>query len=156
VPEPPRQRRPYDHVLRVGGLLILGLVLFVIVRALLVPADFGVYGFYRAGALDDARAQPVVFGGQSSCVTCHAPVVKERTGTRHAGVHCEACHGPLAQHVSDRAVKPAALDPVKLCLQCHRKLAGKPAFMPQIVPADHSGDAECTACHKPHSPKIGG
>ena len=49
----------YQHVFRVGALLFGGLLVFVIFRWSFVPADFGVYGFYRAGALHDNQALPI-------------------------------------------------------------------------------------------------
>lgn len=144
----------YGHVARVAGLFAVALLGFLLVRALLVPSDFGRYGFYRGGALADIRARSVDFGGEASCVPCHAKVFDERKGTRHAGVHCEACHGPLAAHAHTPSVTATALDPRKPCIQCHAKIAGRPRLVPQVVVADHSGDAECAVCHQPHSPKI--
>jgi predicted CXXCH cytochrome family protein len=145
----------YEHVLRVAGLLATGLVVFIIVRGALVPSDFGVYGFYRAGTLEDIKAQTPAFAGHDACEPCHTPVFDLRKTARHANLNCEACHGPAAKHAENPLeVKPKTLDGRTLCLTCHTKLPGKPAFMPQIVPADHAGDAECTACHQPHHPKI--
>jgi len=145
----------YGHVLRAAGLLATGLVVFLIVRAALVPSDFGVYGFYRAGALEDIKALPQAFAGHETCETCHTPVVDLKKTARHANLNCEACHGPAAKHAENPLeVKPKTLEGRQLCLQCHTKLDGKPAFMPQVVAADHAGDAECTACHQPHHPKI--
>jgi hypothetical protein len=145
----------YQHVIRVAALFAFGFISFLIIRSLLIPADFGVYGFFRAGALDDIRAQPAHYAGQATCVVCHTDVDEARQGARHVSLSCEACHGPLEQHASGNFdVKPAALNPRLLCLQCHTQLVGKPASFPQIVPADHGGDGPCTDCHQPHHPKI--
>ena len=142
------------HVVRMAGLFVGGFTIFLIVRSLLVPSDFGVYGFYRAGALDTARAAPVQHAGEAACVDCHTEVVDLRKEARHAPVRCEACHGPLARHAAEPFdVKPATLDPRLLCLQCHTSGPGKYATFPQIVPADHGPDQPCTDCHKPHRPK---
>jgi hypothetical protein len=147
--------RDIEHVIRVVALLAGGFAVFVVVRWVLVPADFGVYGFYRAGALADNQAKPMKYAGQTLCLDCHADVGETRKGSRHATINCEACHGPMARHASGNFdVKPQALNPRLLCLQCHTKSAGKPDFFPQIVPADHGGDGACTECHKPHHPKI--
>ena len=151
----PSRFQHYQHVLRVAGLLVLGLVLFLIVRGALIPSDFGVYGFYRAGALNDISARPPAFAGHDSCEVCHTPVFDLRKTARHKNLNCEACHGPLAKHADNPLeVKPKALDARTLCLSCHAKLPGKPSFLPQVVGADHAGDADCTACHQPHAPKI--
>lgn len=145
----------YQHIYRVAGLFAAGFIVFTIVRWALVPADFGVYGFYRGGALQDARALPVRYGGEAACLDCHSGVDDERKGVRHEKIKCEACHGPLAGHAAgDDANKPRALNPRLLCLSCHTQIAGKPSFVPQVVPADHGGDGPCAECHKPHRPKI--
>lgn len=151
----PRRFQHYQHVLRALGLLAAGLAVFLIVRRALVPSDFGVYGFYRAGALDEIAARPPAFAGHETCEACHTPVFELRQTARHKNLNCEACHGPSAKHAENPLeITPKTLDGRTLCLTCHTKLPGKPAFLPQIVAADHAGDAECTACHQPHAPKI--
>ena len=143
----------YGHVVRVAGLFALGFTAFLVVRAALIPPDFGLYGFYRAGALDDNRAQPVQYVGQETCVVCHADVDELRQQARHAKVACEACHGPAASHVEDFTVTPVVAESRPLCLRCHEAGLGKPAFLPTVVPADHF-DGECTMCHNPHKPNF--
>ncbi len=150
------RRRHYDHVLRVLGLFGAGFTVFIIVRYLMIPADFNLagYGFYRAGALDDVKAQAPLYAGEKVCLDCHAPVGEVRKDARHAKLHCEACHGPLTKHVADSTVKTPALNPRLLCLKCHTTQPGLPAGFPNIDPADHF-DLPCTDCHQPHRPKIG-
>jgi hypothetical protein len=142
------------HVLRVAGLFLAGFLLFVIVRARLVPDDFGVYGFYRAGALADVQARPIVYAGEGDCLVCHSEVDDVRKVSRHKIIKCEACHGPLWKHVQDPDVKPATLDPRGLCLTCHTKAAGKYVGFPQVVIAAHEPNRPCTDCHAPHRPKV--
>jgi hypothetical protein len=150
----PREPRHYAHVIRVGALFVLGLTAFAVTRHLLVPADFGRYGFYRAGALDDARAKPVSYAGRETCAVCHEQVVVSQKDSRHAKLGCEACHGPLAKHAGgDFDPKPVIARPDALCLICHVKMDGKYAAFPQIDPAAHYGEA-CTTCHQPHHPAI--
>ena len=150
-----RRPRHYDHVLRVAAVFGVGFVAFLLVRSMLIPSDFGVYGFFRAGALTDVRARPVSYAGEAACVDCHNTVADERRPSKHVQVHCEACHGPLAKHAAgEMDTPPAKPDSRLLCPTCHTKSVGKPVGFPQVVVADHAGDAECTACHKPHSPKI--
>jgi len=147
--------RHFEHVFRAAALFVGGFALFLVVRWALVPADFGVYGFYRAGALADSRAQPIRYAGQTPCLDCHADVAETRKDSRHANINCEACHGPLARHASgDFEIKPKALNPRLLCLQCHTQAAGKPVGFPQIAAAEHAPEGACTDCHKPHRPKI--
>lgn len=148
---------PYQHVYRIAGLFLFGFLAFLIVRRGLVPPDFGTYGFYRSGALVDARARPIKYGGQVLCVDCHSEADEVRKGNGHEKVTCEACHGPLATHASgDDTDKPRALNPRLLCLQCHTQLLGKPREFPQVIPADHGGDGPCTECHTPHRPRAEG
>jgi hypothetical protein len=148
--------RHHNHVLRVLGLFAAGFAAFVVVRHFMIPGDFGVYGFYRAGALDDAMKLPVMHAGETVCLDCHPDVGLARRASRHAHLRCEACHGPLARHATGAVdAKPPALNPRLLCLRCHTKQPGLPAGFPNIDPADHMGDGPCADCHQPHSPKIG-
>lgn len=147
--------RHHDHVYRVLGLFAAGFAAFVVFRYFLVPPDFGVYGFYRAGALDDARARTPLYAGETLCLDCHSDVGDVRKTARHAKLRCEACHGALAAHASGNVdAKPPALNPRLLCLRCHTTQAGQPSGFPNIVPADHAGEVPCVDCHKPHRPKI--
>ena len=166
------------HVLRVGAVLGVGLVAFLIARWALIPSDFGVYGFYRAGALNESMGLPIAYAGRTACLECHdgaydPPEPEDETKARkpavkipldpakdnkHFTLPCEACHEPLQKHVddSDKPVPKVASD--GLCLGCHRTLVGRPKSQPQVVPADHkkSDDrtkAGCVSCHKPHWPK---
>jgi len=143
------------HLVRVAALFLAGLVAFVVIRALLVPADFGVYGHYRAGALADNRAYPLVFAGRAACAECHDDVVAARSGGRHERIGCEACHGALAAHASAQDdAKPARPDPRALCVSCHDARVGKPTGFPQVHVREHAPDGPCTACHQPHRPAI--
>jgi hypothetical protein len=161
------------HVFRMGIVLGVGLVAFLLARAAAIPPDFGVLGYYRAGALDDNRALPIVHAGRAACLDCHdsvydpepadapaTPPLDPVKDNRHHKLNCEACHGPLQKHVADEdkemPVPKVASD--GLCLGCHRTLAGRPTFQPQVLPAVHTNDVGhmkdgCVGCHKPHWPK---
>ena len=146
----------YLHLLRMAGLFVIGISAFMLLRWAMVPAGFGVYGHYRAGALDDNMARPIKFAGQAACIECHAEQAEIRAKGRHAKVRCEACHGALAAHAagSDQ-VKPIKPDPRKTCVICHTASISKPKSFPQVDPAEHAPEGPCTACHlQPHSPKI--
>ena len=144
----------YGHVVRVASLFAGGFLLFIIARSFLIPADFGVYGFFRAGALDDARAIPMKYVGQGTCVTCHYDIDEARQSARHAKVSCEACHGPAAAHIEDYTTTPVVADARALCVRCHTSNVGKPAFLPTVVPDEHAVDLVCTDCHNPHKPSF--
>jgi predicted CXXCH cytochrome family protein len=145
--------RHRGHLIRVAVLFLAGVVAFLALQALLVPKGFGEYGHYRAGALDDNRARPIVFAGKTACLDCHSDVGDVLDKGKHATVHCEACHGPHAAHAADPStVKAVRPDTRVLCARCHQALVGRPASFPQIEVADHAGKEACTSCHTPHSP----
>lgn len=147
--------RSIDHLVRVALLLILGVVAFLLVRRAVVPAEFGKYGHFRPGALDDLRARPVKFAGHAMCEACHTDQAEVKNKGKHAGVSCEACHGPLARHAEDpSALVPQRPDTAVLCVRCHEANAGKSKSFPQVVSADHAGGMACNTCHKPHTPKL--
>jgi hypothetical protein len=145
-----------EHLFRVAALFAGGILVFLILQGLLVPKGFGVYGHFRAGALDDNRARPLAFAGRGSCVECHTDVADSQKGGRHEGVHCEACHGALASHAADpsehQAVKP---DSRVLCVRCHQANVARPASFPQIDVDEHAGGEACTTCHAAHNPGLG-
>lgn len=147
--------RDAEHLVRLALLFVAALVVFLIVRGLLVPKDFGQFGHYRAGALADNRARQVVFAGRVACVECHSDVEDARRGGAHAAIGCEACHGPLAAHAADpttaAATKP---DPRTLCLVCHTRNVAKPKRFPQVDPKEHGEGAACADCHRPHAPGL--
>jgi hypothetical protein len=147
--------RDKEHLFRMAGLFIAGLLAFLLFRALLVPEDFGTYGHYRAGALADNRDRPLHFAGRAACEDCHTDVAAVRKGSKHAQVACEACHGPQAKHAADPASeKPPRPDAKAICLVCHMENAAKPAKFPQVNPKDHGDGQACNSCHKPHHPEV--
>jgi hypothetical protein len=145
------------HLIRLAALFAAGSIVFLIVRAQVVPDGFGKYGHYRAGALEDLRKRPVAFAGREACAACHDEVATTLAGAKHAGVGCESCHGPQAKHAQaddPSSAKPVLPDTQTLCAQCHEAGAAKPKWFPQVVSKDHSGGDPCKTCHRPHSPKF--
>lgn len=143
------------HLVRAAMLFAAVILAFLVVRSALVPEGFGKLGHYRAGALDDARAKPLLFAGRAACEECHTDVVGARNGSKHARVSCEACHGAQADHAADPTRgKPARPDASAICLVCHQANVAKPEAFPQVDPKDHSGGEACSTCHKPHHPEI--
>lgn len=149
--------KDFEHLLRMAAMFAVGLGLFAVARGLLVPEDFGVWGHYRAGALDDNRQRPLVHAGAAACGECHDDVAASRAGGGHETIRCEACHGPLARHAaepSDQA--PALPDGGTICLRCHLPAMAKPAGFPQVEPDDHAGGEPCDVCHAAHAPRLEG
>lgn len=149
--------KDFEHLVRMAGVLAAGTVLFLLVRHAIVPKSFGQYGHYRAAALEEIRSRPISFAGRETCEACHDEVAKTKHAGKHAGVGCEACHGPSFKHTEDPSGVPAMKpDPRTLCVRCHEAGPAKPKTFPQIVSKEHAGDTSCIECHQPHSPKIGG
>ena len=145
------------HLVRPAVVLLLGLGVFLAIRAAVVPKGFGKYGHYRPAALNLIRSRPISFAGQDMCLMCHDDQGKARAAGKHAHVACEACHGPQAEHANSSdpgAHKPVLPDVANLCRRCHEKDAAKPKGFPQVVAAEHSGGMLCNTCHKPHNPHL--
>lgn len=145
-----------EHLVRLILVFAAGIVIFLILRGSLVPRSFGQYGPYRGDALAEIASRPISYAGHQVCETCHSDVAELKVQGKHAHVNCEACHGALAKHADDPAsVVPVKLEPAKLCVKCHAANQAKPRGFPQIVAADHAGDADCRQCHRPHHPDFG-
>lgn len=147
--------RDREHLVRMAVLFAAGIAVFVVMRVVLVPADFGEYGHYRAGALADNASVVPVYAGRDACADCHEDVVASRQGSLHAQVGCEACHGALGAHAADPGeVQPVLLEATPLCLHCHARSVARPASFPQVDAEEHAGGDPCTDCHLPHHPEI--
>jgi predicted CXXCH cytochrome family protein len=142
------------HLLRMAALFGVGIMVFLLLRTALTPADFGRDGHYRASAVDDNRRDPVVHAGRAACAACHDAPAAALAAGGHRGVGCESCHGPLAAHAEAPEAREARRpDGRALCLSCHARLVGRPAAFPQ-VDADHAPEGACTECHGAHAPGL--
>jgi len=140
------------HLIRLAGVFLLGLVLFLVLRTALIPRSFGRYGPFRGDALAEISARPVAFAGHEVCENCHPDEAALKASGAHKTVNCESCHGPLAKHADDPGtVQPVLPEVAKLCLRCHSKNIAKPAGFPQT---EANGGKPCDTCHKPHSPGL--
>jgi len=147
--------RDAEHLIRLAGVFMVGTLLFLAARAAFVPADFGVYGHYRAGALDDNREITPAFAGSAACEECHDDVVEARKGSAHSRVGCEACHGPLYTHAADPGTSvPERPEGGDICLTCHRASSSRPEWFPQVDAEEHAMGDACDDCHMPHHPAI--
>jgi hypothetical protein len=145
--------RDAEHLFRLAGVFVLLGLVFLVARAVFTPVGFGTYGHYRAGALVETRQRPIMFAGRAACLDCHEAIDTVKKAAKHAGLGCEACHGPQQAHVADAsAVVPEKPDAKKLCLVCHRENLAKPRNFPQIDPKEHADDDNCIKCHDPHAP----
>jgi Cytochrome c554 and c-prime len=144
-----------EHLFRLAVLFVIGTVAFLAVRAYVVPNSFGRYGHYRAAAISEIAALPLHFAGQQTCETCHSDVFQKKSTGKHAGVHCEACHGPLKKHAEDPSIDPGKPEVATLCVRCHAASAARPKWFPQVDAATHANGVPCDTCHQPHNPVIG-
>jgi len=144
-----------EHLFRLAAVMLIAVVAFVVVRAAVVPKSFGQYGHYRGDAIAELASRPVGHAGHEVCEGCHSEIVDQKKLGRHAGLHCEACHGAQAKHADDPAsFKPLKPDTAVICARCHEANSAKPKSFPQVASADHSGGLACNTCHQPHRPKI--
>ncbi|MFN7923904.1 MAG: cytochrome c3 family protein [Bryobacteraceae bacterium] len=147
--------RNWEHLIRLAAVVAGSVGAFLVIRAAVVPTDFGRLGHYRPAALDDNRARPAAYAGRADCIACHDDKDTATKTGRHAKISCEACHGAQAVHASDPEKKPSKPQAAALCKGCHQKDAAKPAWFPQVAVAEHYADAgTCIACHNPHQPKM--
>ena len=131
-------RRIPGHVVRLAILFAIAVVVLLVVRTRFVPASFGVDGHYRADVVPEIAAQPIRYAGLRACAECHDDVDETKSGGGHAGVRCEACHGPMAGHANDPGeVEVERPEPDSLCLVCHRQNVAKPETFPQVDAEEH-------------------
>lgn len=144
-----------EHLVRMAGIFAIGVVIFLGLQLLLTPKTFGLYGHYRGAAVGEEAAKPRAFAGRAVCANCHGPQVETKQAGKHATIGCESCHGPLMQHsVTPREHKPAKADVKALCAGCHELRVGRPQWVKQVKPEEHSGGAPCNDCHQPHAPQM--
>jgi hypothetical protein len=149
------QFKDVEHLLRLAAIFAFGTLLFLVVRAALVPDDFGEFGHYRGGSVEVARSLPVVHAGQAACGECHADVKATRSAAGHSSVACESCHGPLARHAeAPDAHIPPRPDARALCVRCHAANTGKPRWYRTVDVRAHAGEESCVSCHTPHDPRM--
>jgi predicted CXXCH cytochrome family protein len=156
---------PTTHVVRIALILAGAVAVGVFVRPHLLPEDFGKYGHYRPGALEDEANRTAKFMTAESCLECHSLIRQLHVDSTHKTVSCEICHGAHASHVKDdqvvaamRVVRGEDIRP--LCIRCHNKLiqAREPKSIKLVALPDHlekrkvRTDHICNQCHHVHAP----
>lgn len=143
------------HLIHLATVFVLGALVFVAVRAAVIPKSFGRYGPYRGDALHEIASRPVIYAGHQVCEGCHPDVAEVKAKGVHAHVNCESCHGPQAKHADDPgSVTPPRPDVATLCVRCHSENIAKPSGFPQVDPKEHAQGQACNTCHQPHSPGL--
>ncbi|MBF0467316.1 MAG: hypothetical protein HQK61_00270 [Desulfamplus sp.] len=134
-------------------------------KARFIPESFGLYGAYRADAIDEEARRAVRHGTNASCFGCHPYEATIHLEGDHTTISCEFCHGTYSDHITDK--KKTGTLPVKkgqeittLCLRCHNteikarstiviKTVGMPDHLAkQNVKVTHT----CNQCHHVHAP----
>jgi hypothetical protein len=150
-------------------LICIGIFVMVgvgfLIKSLLLPDSFGVYGPYRADAIKEAAEVPIRHGTNDSCFKCHPFEAKIHKAGLHKSISCEFCHGTYADHVTQG--KKTGILPVKtgeeittLCLRCHNTeiKARSEKVIKTVALPDHLKDQQvklthtCNQCHHVHAP----
>jgi hypothetical protein len=127
---------------------------YLLIRRLLIPADFGLLGHFRASSITANVNREMQYAGSQACSDCHDQVVATKKGGYHKDVACESCHGPAFAHSRDpETIKPSVVRTRTLCLLCHEYLPTRPTGFPQVVADSHNPMKACIMCHRPHDPK---
>jgi hypothetical protein len=123
---------------------------YLIARAVLTPASFGEFGWYRGEALVELRSRPPVYAGKQACDECHSDELQKLAKFEHKTLSCEACHGVSREHAENPDILPVKLTGSH-CIRCHEANPSRPKWFKQIVVKDHY-PGKCTECHVPHQP----
>lgn len=127
---------------------------------LFIPQTFGEYGYYRGANVQEWAERPALYSeGAAQCAVCHQAEAQLRAAGPHVTLSCETCHGPAGPHAQQGSQLPGPRvnDARSLCVLCHdANVVGRPVGFPQVNPALHAGELNCTACHSPHNPKVKG
>ncbi len=152
-------RPDYRHAYPVVVLVCLMVAGALTIRHYLVPKTFGDLGFYRAAAIDDAKARQPRYVGRAACAECHDDVAAIHAKDAHSSVECETCHGPGSEHIANSDVAMIRADSKESCLVCHRMLDARPGSFPQVDWQKHfqfvgvsDTNVVCIRCHSPHEP----
>lgn len=170
--------RHSKHIVRLVSLLGLVVVLFLIVRSLVVPKDFGKLGHFRASAIDEAAARESRHIGNQACNDCHGEMYSAWSKGKHTRPQCENCHGPGLLHrklMSGESIdaypdvikknKNAIRVPtgIQECKWCHLKTFERPSSLKFITGVEshisgmggqYGPGSKCTDCHNPHTTEI--
>ena len=133
-------------------LLTLGILgSYSVARALLTPASFHQYGWFRGAALQEIAAREPIFAGRKACSECHDDIAQKLARAEHRTISCESCHGPGRAH-GDNPDQKMNKPGDALCLRCHQANPARPAWLKQIDPSTHYHGDKCIGCHVPHQP----
>ncbi len=154
-----------SHVKRIVLGLLGAAVFGFLFKTLLLPESYGVYGRYRADAIEEEANGEIRHWTNASCFPCHQREAGFHSKGNHKTISCEFCHGAYADHITD-GKKTAAL-PVKtkdelkvLCLRCHnRAIKARPGEVIKTIAMPEHLEIKkvkvthtCNQCHYVHAP----
>jgi hypothetical protein len=96
------------RLIRLPAVFLLGAVVFVAVRAAVIPKSFGQYGPYRGDALNEISSQPIAYAGHDACEACHPDIAETKSQGVHAHVRIMPRAAGEARGRSRNANTPAA------------------------------------------------
>lgn len=152
--------RDTGHLWIVLFLILAGGAGFLWARTQMIPASYGERGAYRAAALGEIAAKPMMLPADKVCLECHGDVGEERAESLHKAVLCIHCHGYGREHIAlarevaasgEGSVPPAqpwdgdfftkidlyVTQDRATCLACHESRVGMPADFKKINVAEH-------------------
>jgi hypothetical protein len=136
-------------------LLLVVLTGFLFARKYFTPPSFGLYGHYRANAVDEIKARGMKYAGSESCIECHDDIYNLKAKGYHKNVACEICHGPAGKHADDPSeTSPEIPHDRSKCTICHDYNLARPTGFPQIIANQHNPGKFCTQCHQAHNPTL--
>lgn len=88
-------------------------------------------------------------GQDCSCLTCHTTNFSPASGTfEHAGVSCEACHGPLVEGHPENGHMALSVDS-SVCSDCHTE-----TFQDWQTTSHAQAGVQCIGCHRSHTQNL--
>lgn len=159
---------PRNHLYRLALVLIVAVAGFIYVKDWFVPEGWDEQKWYRTGALEELKLQPISFSGNKNCMEqCHGKTRKDHTtlgamlaSSVHANLSCESCHGPLFESGHQKAGPALVPRDSGLCLRCHDSVAARPVkvglFSESLMAhqaLDVRRSSNCVVCHDPHAPR---
>ena len=136
-------------------LFFIAITVFITARKYFIPPTFGLYGHYRAAAVDEIKTKETKYAGAELCADCHDEIYALKAKSYHKNISCEVCHGPAAKHADDPTEsKPEIPHDRSQCVICHDYNLARPTGFPQIIASQHNPGKFCTQCHQPHNPML--
>jgi len=163
--QPQSKASSTTHVIRIVLTLVCVAVCLAVLRPFLLPDEFGKFGHYRPGAVEDEAARVARHMNSESCFECHPLMKKLHVDGVHKTVSCEICHGAYADHIENDAVVASmpvirGEDIKPLCIRCHNKIiqARPPEAVKMVAMPEHLEELKvrthhgCDQCHHVHAP----